>query len=162
MEEWLNEWLGCSMAFVSMGEGSLPTCPFPCPSHNYLVASYPWGASVAAGDPLDHTVKLMAGRTSLLLSFSFPQLPSWSSSSVVNSAYEKQQRPQLTCKQLSSPRWIFFSSEIKSETDLFSTSELIPPRDNSCWVKDGGEMHSLSNSESYLLRFCIVLYKQVP
>lgn len=67
----------------------------------------------------------------------------------------------INLQAVNSPRWIFFSSEIKSETDLFSTSELIPPRENSCWVKDGGEMHGLTNSESYLLRFCTVLYKQV-
>lgn len=52
----------------------------------------------------------------------------------------------------------FFFLGDKSKADLFSTSQLIPPRDNLCWVKNGRGIHGLPNSKSYLLRF---LYKQV-
>ena len=53
--------------------------------------------------------------------------------------------------------YFFFRDE--SKADLFSTSELIPSRDNLCWVKDGRGIHDLPNrslicSDSCTNKFC--------
>lgn len=132
----------------------------PCPCHTYLAITYPWGPNVVTVDTPGHTRKLTAGWTSLSLSFSLPELSWWFLSFLADAVYYKQQLQQLTSKKLNSHKWTFFPSEIKVKR-LLSTSELIPSRDNTCWVKDGREIHGLSNSNYYLLRVCTVLYKQV-
>lgn len=157
IKEWLNEWLGWRARLVNTGEGGhilavlilkkfTPEVPAWL-QETHLVMSW---CSWLAGHPY---LCLSRGQ-----SYPGDSHYPWLILFIKNSNHH-----ELTSKKLNSRTWIyiFFLFRDKRKADLFSTSELIPARGDPCWIKDSREIHGLLNSKSFLLKFCIVLYKQV-